>query len=641
MNFTLLAQSDAAIADASGELGTAPYIVLGGYLLLLLVLGIVGWKKSTSGEEDYYLAGREQGWLVSSLTIMATFFSSFALLGAPGLVYKEGVTLALFSLNVPVAGLSVYVLGSRIWKIGRKKGYVTPGDMIADYYGSRCSLRFLVAMTGVLYAIPYVVMQIQAGGILSEKLFGEFDNAFEVGSILLAAITTLYIMIGGMRSVAWTDLIQGLLLIFGMLVSGFAMLLLFDGPLEFSKRVVEELPDSSLTVPGSAGGWPWTLLFTVCVLGSVGSMVQPAQWMRFYSARNVKTLKQGAVIFAAVLTTCFILGVMLIGIAGQVLYPLKFTQGVAMPASVNVEIPDDLADRLTIAESGDGRKLNWTWYGNNRDFGDAELAKLNELSDAPEFQSTVTELAVAINDPGKKAGVAPNPEVDADITDRADFDAILVVVLQKQLPKLMGGFGAAFASLIIVAIMAASMSTADSNLHAMSAVLTRDVYDQFIRPQATENERVWVGRIIIVIATVIALLAVIFGRDPEIAAKYEFMNMIAKMGLMAIAFSAQLLPVTIDMLFLQKGTGKGAAAGLAVGLLAAFMFGPLYSMLIDFLGSPAMMVQLQSAINGLKFTPMHGSVWGLAVNIPVFVIVSLITRKPAAEKIDEYRKTFA
>ncbi len=134
-----------AEADALEGLGAAKFWVLGGYLLLLLVLGIFGWLKSTGGEEDYYLAGRGQGWVISSLTIMATFFSSFALLGAPGLVYKEGVVFALFSLNVPVAGLCVYLLGVRIWRLGRKYRFVTPGDMVSDYYGTKFSLRMLVA----------------------------------------------------------------------------------------------------------------------------------------------------------------------------------------------------------------------------------------------------------------------------------------------------------------------------------------------------------------------------------------------------------------------------------------------------------------------------------------------------------------
>ena len=63
----------------------------------------------------------------------ATFFSSFALLGAPGMVYRDGVVFALFSLNVPVAGVAIYLLGDRIRKIGRQHGYITPADMISAH----------------------------------------------------------------------------------------------------------------------------------------------------------------------------------------------------------------------------------------------------------------------------------------------------------------------------------------------------------------------------------------------------------------------------------------------------------------------------------------------------------------------------
>jgi len=659
----LFAQSDVA----AGNLGNIPYVVLGCYLVLLLVLGIVGWQKSSGSEEDYYLAGRQQGWVVSSLTIMATFFSSFALLGAPGLVYKEGVALALFSLNVPVAGLAVYLLGSRIWKLGRRFGYVTPGDMVADYYGSRVSLRLLVAISGVLYVIPYVVMQIQAGGLLSQKMFGE-EN-FALGAILLAGITTLYIMIGGMRSVAWTDVIQGLLLIFGMLVCGGAMLMLFDGPAGFSEAIVTKLPESSLTIPGNSGGWPWTMIFTVCLLGSVGSMVQPAQWMRFYSARNIKTLRRGAVIFAAVLTTCFILGVMLIGLAGQVLYPLSFSYNRQIkdgPAKLENKVPKDLQERFAyVPPSADhGATLKWNWIGKEvPSLSDADARRLRGLSSDEAYQASIGGLQSAVKelgahrtyrqtaaglnkqDPATKSTVTvlPNPTVDPDPTDRQDFDSILIVVIEKQLPRLLKGFGAMFASLILVAIMAASMSTADSNLHALSAVLTRDVYDQFLHPKATERERIWVGRGIIVAATAAALAVVILGRNPEVAAKYEFMNMIAKMGLMAIAFSAQLLPIAIDILFLHKGSGKGAAAGLGAGLLVALVCGPLFPFLVnDVLGSPDFLVSLLSQVNAFKGTLIvHGSVWGLLVNIPVFVLVSLVTRRPDPDKVQQYRDTLA
>ena len=176
------------VSETVDSLGRIPYVVVAGYLLLLLGLGIMGWRRSTGSEEDYYLAGRGQGWVVSSLTIMATFFSSFALLGAPGMVYRDGVVFALFSLNVPLSGAAVYFFGAKIRRIGLARGYVTPGDMVSDYYGSPVALRLLVALIGVLYTVPYVVMQIQAGGILSQQLFPG-ENSYEIGAVVLALIT--------------------------------------------------------------------------------------------------------------------------------------------------------------------------------------------------------------------------------------------------------------------------------------------------------------------------------------------------------------------------------------------------------------------------------------------------------------------
>jgi Na+/proline symporter len=225
-------------------------------------------------------------------------------------------------------------------------------------------------------------------------------------------------------------------------------------------------------------------------------------------------------------------------------------------------------------------------------------------------------------------GVLSNPHV------AAGFDSILIVVLHEQLPRVLGIFGALFTSLMVIAIMAASMSTADSNLHALSAVLTRDVYDQFIHPGASERERVWIGRAIILLATAGALVVVLGVKGN---AKYDFLKMIAQMGLTAIAFSVQLLPVAIDMLYLRKGTGRGAAAGIAMGLLAAFLFSGMFPFCVDVLGKPAALQALVDAINSIKSAvPMDGTAWGLLFNVPVFVLVSLFTKPVPAERKAKY-----
>jgi solute:Na+ symporter, SSS family len=523
------------------SLGGVAYVVLLAYLGLLLVFGWIGYRRGSVSEEDYYLAGRGQGWWVTSLTIMATFFSSFALLGAPGMVYRDGVVFALFSLNVPLAGAAVYFLGSRIRRAGLRHGYVTPADMIAGHYGEGKGLRPLTALIGVLYTVPYVVIQIQAGGILSRQLFGG-QAAFEWGAVLLALVTMVYIMVGGMRSVAWTDVLQGVLLVGGMLLGGGAVVAVLGGIGPFFEAV-GRLPPKSLSVPGTAGYWSPELLFTASVFASLGSMVQPAQWMRFYAARSDDVLRRGALVFAAVLTACFFFGVMLVGLGGQVLYPLV-----------------DAAGQYSLDAAG---------------------------------------------------RVLPHPAVGQTA---AQFDQILVVVLKNHLPELMGAAGLVVATLILVAIMAAAMSTADSNLHALSALLTHDVYDRYIRPQAGPIERLWVGRGVIAVVTLLALALVLWGQRSE----SNPLGMIVILGLLAIAFSTQLLPVTVDMLFIGRGSAAGAVAGIVAGVATVFFLSPFLPMLAG------------SGLGGVAAAMkrmMDTGAWGLVINVAVFAGVSLWPKK--------------
>ena len=226
-----------AATDIAG--GHLPHFMLGGYMLLLVWLCYLGYRKGKTTEEDYYLAGRGQGTIVTSLTIMATFFSSAALLGIPGVVYRDGVSFFLFALNLPVAGAAVYLLGDRMRKLGKARAYVTPADLVGDYYGG-AEVRLLAAATSALYVLPYVIMQIKAGGYLAQRLFpdappleffGSSFTMYETGVWALSFLTMAYVLVGGMRSVAWTDVIQGILLIFGMLVAGLATIcLLYTSP---------------------------------------------------------------------------------------------------------------------------------------------------------------------------------------------------------------------------------------------------------------------------------------------------------------------------------------------------------------------------------------------------------------------------
>ena len=209
-------------------------------------------------------------------------------------------------------------------------------------------------------------------------------------------------------------------------------------------------------------------------------------------------------------------------------------------------------------------------------------------------------------------GVSPAREVGS-------FDQILIVLASDRMPLLFGEtFGSLIATLLIVATMAASMSTADSNLHALSALISRDVYGRYFRPRAGSVERVWVGRITIMLATLISLLVVILGSRPE-SSLAGFVGMIVGLALFAVAFSVQLFPITLDILFFKRGTRTGAIAGLVVGLVVAFLFTSLFPLVagVDFF-----LVEIVERAR--SFLPVHAAAWGLLLNILTFVLVTRI-----------------
>jgi SSS family solute:Na+ symporter len=531
---------------AATDLGHAPHVVLVCYLLILLGLGIVGYLRGKATEEDYYLAGRGQGLLVTSLTIMATFFSGVALLGFPGMVYEHGVSAMFLALNLPVAGAAVYLLGNGIRKLGKARGYVSPGDMIAGYYGGSM-IRIVAAVLGILYVLPYIIIQIKAGGLLAQTLFGE--DMYNTGAVALSAVTLVYVLVGGMRSVAWTDVLQGLLLLSGAVLAGIAVIASMGGPGEFFAKVAE-LDPKQLTMhdPAESKWNPWWIL-TFCLFASLASIVQPAQWMRFYAAGSSKILRRSAVIFAVVLPACFLFGIMLVGLGGRALHP--------PPLPLDLEISLDFI-----------------------------LMQIN-----------VTNLPEGL---GKA-------------------DQIAVFMLREELPVMLGGLGIVLVSIIMVAIMAASMSTADSNLHALGGVITRDVYDQF-KPDASQKQRTWVGRIVIIVTTLLALLIVYLGENSEFGK--GLLKTIAQFFFLAMAFSCQLIPAAVDILYIRRGTRAGAIAGMITG--GAVVLATLFLAGNDTIQTIKRVIDL----GGLA----------LAFNVMVFILVSLFTRKPDPEHIEEFRR---
>jgi len=259
------------------------------YLLSTVVLGIVANRRLTVDVEDFFLYGRKAGFIVLYLTVVATYHSAFAFLGSGGFFYTHGIGFWDAGTWTILAGATTYVLGSRIWALGKKFGYITPADMLADFYESE-AVRVVTALVSVIFTILYIQVQAQGLGYIINVASGG-RISFELGTLILLCVAAAYVMAGGIRAVYWTDVFQGAWMYVALWVGGlFLAYELFGGPAALWSRVSAERPDL-LTLPGPQGFFTPGMWFGMTVVFSFGIVFQPHMMIRYYTAISGRTLK--------------------------------------------------------------------------------------------------------------------------------------------------------------------------------------------------------------------------------------------------------------------------------------------------------------------------------------------------------------
>lgn len=192
--------------------------------------------------------------------------------------------------------------------------------------------------------------------------------------------------------------------------------------------------------------------------------------------------------------------------------------------------------------------------------------------------------------------------------DIAEPDKVLPTILYEYAPFLL-------ASVVIACGAAAAMSTANSQIHAMSAGYTVDFHKAYINPDMSERQLVWVGRWCILVLSAIAYVMALY-----------VPGLLVTVGLVALAGTAQVIVPTLGALFWRSSTATGAIAGLIVGIAALVLF-----------------TFVPSAAPG-PFAEGGGGLLALLLNIVVFVVVSALTKPrldAEAEVIEAQREEYA
>ena len=552
-----------------------------GYAFLLMTLAmyaVIGILNFTRKLDEYYVAGRKvppffNGMATGADWMSAASFISMAgtiwILGYDGLAYVMGWTGGYVLLALLFAP---YI---------RKFGQFTIPDFVATRFAERAkAARITSAVCAIVVSFTYVTAQVTGVGIIMSRLVGV---DFNVGVFVGLSGVLLCSLLGGMKSITWTQVAQYIILITAYLIPVTFLSQKFTGvpiselmygqalgavtdierDLKLSNYVEpfkQALSNASwiasatqLGLPAPAPvtnrewvGTPWEFLaLTFCLMAGTAGL--PHILIRYYTVPNPKAARVS------------------VGWSLFFIFLLYFTA----PAYAAFS-------RLEVLRNVVGQKIADlpAWVGN----------------------WTATGL-LTIND-ANKDGILQFAEL------RIVGDIVVLATPE------IAGLPYTIAALVAAGGLAAALSTADGLLLVIATAVSHDLYAKVINPNASYGARFFASRVMIVVAAALAALAAL----PRLALIVQ---------LVAWAFSlaaATFFPVVLLGIFWRRANGNGAIAGMIGGLLTTVTY-----MFLNYT-NPTFTV--------FGLSHLSAGIFGMIVNFTLQIVVSLAT-KPSPQYIQD------
>ena len=481
------------------------------YMAMVIWIGVI-YSKKTKTSEDYFLGGRGLGPWVTAMSAEASDMSSWLLMGLPGLAYATGFSQAGWT----AIGL---ILGTYLnWKIVAKRlrHYTEVADnaiTVPDFFSNRFKddkkiLSSISAVMILIFFTVYTASGFAACGTLFNSVFG---LNYQKSMIVCAIVIVLYTSMGGFLAASTTDLIQGLLMSFAIVIvlivgvvnaGGVANVIAHGQAMEGFFDVMKYHD------PATGGAVSQGVIPILSGLAwGLGYFGMPHIIIRFMSIKSQKDLKKSAKI-GITWTLLIVFFATLIGVIG----------------------------RLFLG-----------------------------------FDESINENSL-----------------------------VFIQIVRKIFPGVISG-------ILLSAVLAASMSTADSQLLAASSAFSSDVYKPVIRKgKASDKEMMWTGRIVVL---GIAVAALIIASNPNAG---SIMALVSNAwGIFGAAFG----PAIMLSLFWKRFNFKGAVAGIITGAAVDILW-------YAFLSSTGI------------YELLPGFVFGLIAA----VVVTLCTNEPSKEVYELFDK---
>lgn len=290
------------------------------YLVLILVVGFITYNINKS-HKDFFLAGRKLNPWVVAFSERASGESAWLLLGLPGAAFASGLMEFWTALGC-VIGIIFYwfVIAKALRDETERVGAITlPTFLAAGFQKGQSTIRVLATFIIIFFFIFYLSAQFNGAGKILNVTFG-LDQS--TGMIIGAVVIIFYTMMGGFFAVAWTDMVQGIIMIGTLVVIplvGMAELAEMHNGTEPLSQMVTNDGHRLLSITGGKTGWAAAAMIISGLSWALGYMGQPHLLTRFMSIRNSEKIKISRRIAIAWVIPAFS-GALLIGIIGAGLY---------------------------------------------------------------------------------------------------------------------------------------------------------------------------------------------------------------------------------------------------------------------------------------------------------------------------------
>lgn len=324
------------------EVSRLPLYVIVGYLGLLLLLGLVSATLFRGTSKDYFVASRSIGPFLLLMSVFGTTMTGFALVGSSAKSFELGV--GVYGLMASWSGLIhsaiFFVIGIKLWAIGKRYGYVTQVQFFRDRFESP-ALGWMLFPILVALVIPYLLVGIIAAcKTMVPITMGMFPDLFPIlkpdgtpapisGSLppwltalAVCFVVLCYVLFGGVRSAAWANTFQTIVFMITGIVAFILISNALGGLSKASEMVLKESPENA---DRSRMGYLYFFSYFVIPL-SVGMF--PHLFQHWMTAKKAKTFRATVVLhpffMMLVWVPCVIVGMWAAGLyaSGELRIPL-------------------------------------------------------------------------------------------------------------------------------------------------------------------------------------------------------------------------------------------------------------------------------------------------------------------------------